>query len=51
MGQIYCMVVTCLEVCIIQEQTGDSALVQSKGTKTKYMYSIRIIEFWFSGVN
>ena len=28
-----------------QNQTGDSALVQSKGTKTIYINSIRIINF------
>jgi hypothetical protein len=40
-----------LELRTNQEQTGVSPLVQSKGTKTIYIHSIRIIEFWFSGVN
>jgi hypothetical protein len=34
-----------MELRTNQEQTGDSALDQSKGTKTIYIYSIRIIEF------
>ena len=32
----------------IKKQTGDSALVQSKGTETIYINSIRIMNVWLT---
>ena len=40
-----------IELWMNQKQTGDSALVQSKGTKTIYINSIRIIIFYFNSVS
>ena len=38
-----------IELWTNQKQTGDSALVQSKGTKTIYINSVRIIHIWSLG--
>jgi P2-related tail formation protein len=37
-----------IELWTNKKQTGDSALVQSKGTKTIYINSIRIMNVWLT---